>query len=196
MTVRIALVRHGQTDWNAAGLMQGRTDIPLNAVGLAQARELGERLAAGEAWDAVVASPLDRASGTARVIAERIGAAGFEHSEHLIERSFGEAEGLAVEDAYRRWPSRAYPGMETDDAVAERAMLALEDLAARFPGSRVLAVSHGAFIRHLIAHVAGVPVGEVPRIENVAVSRLSLTDRSGEPAWRIDDIAGAPFARR
>ncbi|NQD89088.1 histidine phosphatase family protein, partial [Paenarthrobacter sp. CM16] len=63
-----ALVRHGQTDWNAERRLQGSTDIPLNDVGREQAREAVAFLS-DQQWDTVVASPLSRAAETAEIIA-------------------------------------------------------------------------------------------------------------------------------
>ena len=68
--MRIILVRHGQTKWNSEGRVQGRTDIPLNARGMAQAEAVGEWLS-GRKIDAVYASPLMRAHDTAKAIADR-----------------------------------------------------------------------------------------------------------------------------
>ena len=70
--MRIILVRHGQTKWNSEGRVQGRTDIPLNARGMAQAEAVGEWLS-GRKIDAVYASPLMRAHDTAKAIADRQG---------------------------------------------------------------------------------------------------------------------------
>ena len=170
--------------------MQGRTDIPLNETGRQQARELAEQLAAGDEWHAVVTSPLLRASGTAEIIAERLGIEVVLPCHDLIERSFGDAEGLSPTTALTRWPTREYPGMEGHGAVAQRGQRALNAIDARFSGKRVLAVSHGSFMRHLLAHIAGTPVADMPRLENATVSEVSATD---DGSWHIRSIAGAPF---
>ena len=88
-----ALVRHGQTDWNAERRLQGATDIPLNDVGREQAREAVATLADYQ-WDAIVSSPLSRAAETADLIAEGLGLTVARRIPELIERSFGPAEGL------------------------------------------------------------------------------------------------------
>src|SRR6056297_2314192 len=67
----ICLVRHGETDWNLRGLVQGSTDIPLNERGYSQARAAGAYLA-GEQWDYLYASPLSRAHKTAVTIGGEI----------------------------------------------------------------------------------------------------------------------------
>ena len=67
----ICLVRHGQTDWNALGKLQGQTDIPLNELGKIQARQCGEFLSE-EDWDVIISSPLKRARETAEIISNYI----------------------------------------------------------------------------------------------------------------------------
>src|SRR5690606_7043497 len=100
-----ALIRHGQTDWNLEGRMQGSTDIPLNATGRDQARVAGGILTdAGEAWDVVVSSPLGRARETASIIAETLGVPLGESYAGLAEQDFGNAEGLLVTEVFERWP--------------------------------------------------------------------------------------------
>ncbi len=90
----IGLVRHGKTDWNAEGKIQGQTDIPLNEEGKAQAIALANRLSGEERiWDAVVSSDLKRAFATAQIIAEKLGIPLLESDSRLRERYFGEVEG-------------------------------------------------------------------------------------------------------
>nr|WP_200328870.1 histidine phosphatase family protein [Leucobacter sp. L43] len=186
MSVRIALIRHGQTDWNLSGRMQGRTDIPLNATGREQASVLAERLSRAGGWDAVVTSPLLRARQTAEILAERLGLEAVT-CEGLVERSFGDAEGLSHSVALEHWPSRQYPSMEGHDEVAERGVSALDRIADQFRNGRVIAVTHGSFIRHLLADISGLPADEVPRAENLAISEVER-DESG--TWHVRSIAG------
>jgi broad specificity phosphatase PhoE len=68
----LLLVRHGETDWNAEGRLQGHTDMPLNDLGRRQARALADELA-GDGIEAVYSSDLARASETAEIVAERLG---------------------------------------------------------------------------------------------------------------------------
>ena len=98
----LTLVRHGETQWNAAGRIQGHLDIPLNATGLAQAAAIGERLG-GEAFDAILSSDLERALQTVRPIVR--------HSEQTLirearlrERHLGVLQGLTGEEAAMRHP--------------------------------------------------------------------------------------------
>ena len=195
--MRVSLLRHGLTDWNVERRMQGRTDIPLNAEGRSQVLEAAARLADGPAFDAILTSPLLRAQETAELIADRLGFTSVDEAPWLIERSFGEAEGLNVEEAHSRWPEFTSPGMESDEEVAERGLQGLESLARAMPEGRVLAVSHGAFIRHLLAEIAGIPRASIPRIENVSASGLRRRGAEAVPtgasSWLVDHVAGTPF---
>jgi probable phosphoglycerate mutase len=95
------LIRHGQTTWNAAGIMQGQADAPLDAVGIAQAQALGKHLA-GDAYagiDVVASSDLARASDTARAIATEIGVPADDVTLHpeMRERHMGSLQGKSRE---------------------------------------------------------------------------------------------------
>ncbi|UOE44192.1 histidine phosphatase family protein [Agromyces larvae] len=185
----IALIRHGQTDWNAARRLQGRSDVPLNDTGRAQARDAASLLAA-EPWDLVVSSTLARARETAAILAEELAlpVAGAYHE--LVEQDYGVAEGMLVADMRARWPERDIPGMESDDAVRGRALDGLARLADAHPGARVLAVAHGTFIRHALAAVSGHAAGDYPPLANLSASVIV----PGEAGWRVETVAGAPFA--
>src|SRR5436190_1312043 len=88
----LLLVRHGETDWNAAGRLQGHTDRPLNEYGRRQAKELADRLA-GEGADAIYASDLSRAKETAEIVGERLGLTVVIDAD-LREKNWGSWEGL------------------------------------------------------------------------------------------------------
>ncbi|MEZ5187956.1 MAG: histidine phosphatase family protein [Microbacterium sp.] len=101
----LLLVRHGETDWNAARRIQGSTDIPLNDTGREQARETAAALAARFAGQApvVASSDLSRARETAEIIAEALGVAGPRLYPQLRERSYGVAEGMTIEEYLERF---------------------------------------------------------------------------------------------
>lgn len=184
----IALIRHGQTDWNQAALMQGRTDIPLNATGRAQAREVVRELAESD-WDVVVSSPLQRARETAAIIAEGLGLELGPAIPGLTEQDFGDAEGMLVADVRERWPERDIPNAESDAAVGERGLAALAEIAAAYPGRNVLAVAHGTLIRRTLAVISGHDAHDYPRLDNVSSSHVNLDGDT----WAVLTVGGAPF---
>lgn len=146
----LVLVRHGQTDWNLQGRIQGRSDVPLNDVGRAQALDAGLRLVA-DRYDAIVSSPLIRAAETARIIGEQIGIAEVELLDALVERDYGAAEGMTgseIEAAFG--PDRIVPGRERRSAVVARVRPALIELAERRPDQSIIVVSHGGVIGSLV----------------------------------------------
>lgn len=186
----IALMRHGQTDWNLAGRVQGHTNIPLNDTGRAQAREAAERLAEqGHRWSFITSSPLDRARETAEIIATRLGMSLASPIDNLIEQRYGEAEGVSVAEFEARWPNRDFKFGETSEEVAQRGLRTIEELWETGGGSPVLAVTHGAFIRRLIATIYDIQYGEAPRILNATVTTF---ERTSQGAWTITTINSEP----
>lgn len=146
---RIALVRHGQTNWNFEGRIQGSSDIPLNDTGRQQAREAGQRLA-GHGFTYVVSSPLSRAVETASLLAGELGLTGpHERIENLAERRYGSAEGVTGVEFATRFPN-GVPDAEDELAVVARTRIALLDLATRHPGETIAAASHGGVIGRLV----------------------------------------------
>jgi len=140
-------LRHGETDWNAQGLSQGRTDIPLNAVGLAQARRAARTLAPlGIA--SIVASPLLRARVTAEIAGEALGLP-VALDEGLAEVNFGVQEGQPMGDWYDDWIAGTYTpdGAETFAGLRARAVAAVNRAVVR--PAPVLVVAHGALFRAL-----------------------------------------------
>jgi uncharacterized phosphatase len=147
------MVRHGETDWNQQRRIQGLTDIPLNETGREQARATG-RLLARRRWDGVYASPLSRAYETASIIAAELGLADPERVDALVERNYGEAEGLDFTEIERRYPDRSsVPGQESRDDVVARVVPALRDLAMSHPNESLVVVSHGGAIRAVLTAV-------------------------------------------
>jgi 2,3-bisphosphoglycerate-dependent phosphoglycerate mutase len=163
------LFRHGETDWNREGRLQGHTDTPLNATGLAQAEALGERLRPHR-LEAVVSSDLSRAATTARIVAEASGVPLF-IEPGLRETDVGEAEGLLWPDAKtrfgegltERWYSDgdvAFPGGETGIATRMRGLAGLRRFADGQPYRRIGVSTHGAMLRQLMKHA--LPPGSPP----------------------------------
>lgn len=156
----IALVRHGETDWNHAGRVQGHSDITLNETGRVQAAAAAAALRGGE-YTRLVASPLSRAKETAEIIGRALGLGEPELFDGLKERNYGVAEGLHVEDFWRDYRGRSHiPGAETNDEVRERALTTLRGIAAESGDASVIAVAHGGLIGLALRHLTD---GSLPR---------------------------------
>lgn len=181
----VAFIRHGQTDWNRDGLLQGSSDIPLNDSGREQARDAFMTLRS-RPWDAVISSPMGRARETARIIGEGLEIPLGPTYPGLVERDYGPLEGTSVAAAIEQWPDRNYPGAESLDAVASRGEASLAAIVADFPSGAVLVVCHGTIIRFTLARLAGRPV---PGIDNGSISMLRLA--SG--AWHVETVNGIPL---
>jgi broad specificity phosphatase PhoE len=146
----VYLVRHGQTPLNAAGVLRGLLDPSLDETGRDQARRLGAAL--GPAMpSAVVASPLRRARQTAQPVADRAGRE-VATDRRLIDRDYGQWAGRSQESVAAQWGCvDDAPGVEPLPVVRDRAMQGLTEIARRGRGGTVVAVSHDAVNRQLLA---------------------------------------------
>jgi broad specificity phosphatase PhoE len=168
---RIVLVRHGQTDYNREGRWQGSgADVPLNDVGRAEAERVARALAArfDGRLAAIYTSDLERARGTARILAAQLGLEAIDEPA-LRELSHGRWEGLTHEEVLARWPEEhaAYQadpydvrrgGGDSYRDLEQRLWPALESIAERHRGERVVAVSHGGPIRLALSRILGHPL--------------------------------------
>lgn len=144
------LVRHGETDWNRAGRIQGSTDIPLNDLGREQAARAGVLLARRR-WAGIVSSPLSRALETARIIGAEVGIDEIEIVDDLAERRYGSAEGLNDRQLRLLFAQGdPIPGRETPAGLTARIVPALLALAERNPSGNLIVATHGAVIRNLL----------------------------------------------
>ena len=168
---RIVLVRHGQTEFNREDRWQGSgSDAPLNDAGREEALQLAtvllERYAGRVA--AVYTSDLERARETARIVADRLGVEVVVEPA-LRELSHGRWEGLTHEEVVTRWPTehaeyQADPyhvrrgGGDSYQDLEARVWPALERLAERHHGERIVAVSHGGPIRLALSRILHKPL--------------------------------------
>ena len=162
---RLLLARHGETDWNLGRRVQGHTDIPLNATGIAQAQSLAERLAT-EPLVAAYSSDLARARDTAATVAAPHGLS-VSIDPDLREKNFGSWEGLTDTEISARFPAAtrgAWGDGETTEEVAERVVAALLRVRQAHPAGLVLVVSHGGPLRAALAHF-GVEHGAIGNCE-------------------------------
>ena len=140
-------LRHGETDWNAEGRSQGRTDIPLNTIGVAQAARAAQAMV-GRDVATIVASPLGRALKTAEAVALALHLP-IETDDDLMEVAFGTEEGKVMGDWYDDWISGTFTpeGAETFAGLGARAVAAVNRATAK--RGPVLIVAHGALFRAL-----------------------------------------------
>ncbi|MXN66030.1 histidine phosphatase family protein [Stappia sp. GBMRC 2046] len=191
-----AFIRHGETDWNAEGRMQGNQDIPLNDKGRGQARGNGKKLKAhldGLSVSPVdldfVASPLGRARETMELLREGLGLPreGYRLDERLREITFGEWEGLTIPEIAERNPDLAEmrradkwgfvpPGGESYEMLSAR----VQGWLAGLDRPSVI-VAHGGVMRVLRGLLVPIPTAEIPRLD-VPQDRVFLW-RDGKDGW-------------
>lgn len=163
----IYLIRHGETEWNAAGRFQGRLDSPLTARGTAQARACGTALARlPAAFDALIVSPLGRTRQTAAIIGACGAFPAAQTDDRLAEVSTGSWDGLTQFGIDARWPGALAgstpfdwyfrsPDGESHDSALQRAQAWLDSVQGC-----VIAVSHGLFGRIVRGAYLGLPSEE------------------------------------
>lgn len=190
MTV-LVLLRHGQTDYNAEGRLQGSLDVPLGATGRDQAAEAAAAIVTAHGVpDRIVTSPLSRARDTAAAVGALVPVP-VTVDRRLTQRSYGEWEGLTWDEVRRRWPldherrmRGEDPRIEGWDGAAEVSARVAEGLLEACDGARlVVAVSHGSAIMLGSLALLGLDVhattlGKLPHAHwNVLVS--------GEHGWSL-----------
>jgi broad specificity phosphatase PhoE len=176
--LRLLLIRHGQTDWNADRRWQGHADVPLNEVGKAQARALAERL---DGWqlNAMYSSDLKRAAMTAEILGRSLNLKPI-HNPAWRERNVGFFAGLTNDEVQQAYPEAWHemqrgvvnpPGGEHFLELYERVVGAYEQLLHQHAEGTVAVVSHGGALHALISHVLGIGA--------VGYGRFSLSGNTG-----------------
>jgi len=179
---RLILTRHGQTEWNVKGFVQGALDSPLSDAGIEQARRLSARLA-GEKIDHIYSSPLGRAVSTARLIADPRHLQVCECPE-FREISFGQWEGKSWKqlrsnepELFAQWEACPYlfrfPQGEVMEDVLLRAKPRLHRLIEAHPGETICVVSHGITLKVLVTDLMGYSLAdwlETPWQSNTALN--------------------------
>jgi len=198
----LTLVRHGETEWNAAGRIQGHLDIPLSTTGLAHAAAIGRRLG-GEAFDAILSSDLERALQTARAIVRHPGQT-ILRDARLRERHLGVLQGLTGEEAAIRqphaWgafkarnPEAALEGGETLGEFSQRVVGLIDKLLRAHSGSRLLLVTHGGVLDAAFRHATGMPLNARRNFPIYNTSVNVLRHRDG--VWTVEswgDVSHLP----
>lgn len=183
----LILIRHGETDWNRELRFQGQLDVPLNAIGLEQARRVAARLAQ-ESMNQLVSSDLQRALQTAQAVAGRM-AQPLDPvlDAALREQHFGVVEGLRVPDIQQQYPQAwdqwvrfderyAFDGGECTRDFHARVLGALRVLAQRHAGQTVAVVTHGGVLDMVYRSALGLPLSgpRVSEIPNAGINRVRL----------------------
>ena len=190
----IYFIRHGQTDWNAEGRLQGQRDVDLNAEGLRQAEEAAGRLreVAGAALDEAdfVASPLIRTRRTMEALRGHLGldGQGYRRDDRLKEISFGAWEGSTWSEIRRFDRARALArdrdrwGYRPPGQGAESYAMLVERVApvlAALDRTTVM-VAHGGIARAVLVARGYLGIGQAPRI-GIRQGGVLVLDGSG---WR------------
>ncbi len=176
----ICFVRHGETDWNALGKIQGQTDIPLNNNGRSQADECGRYLQDFE-WDVMITSPLQRAKETATIINKYLDLSLTEMND-FRERGFGDVEGMTFQERLEAFPDGIYPNQESFEELTERLVEGLQEIHQIHKGRKVLLVAHGAVINAILTNFSDEKIGSgKTRLVNGCINHIEWI----EEVWQI-----------
>jgi broad specificity phosphatase PhoE len=171
------LVRHGETEWNKKGIMQGQKDSPLTEQGIVQAQRFAEETIATLKFHAIFSSDLSRAQKTAEIFALKKKL--ILNTTHLLrERNYGVFQGksyVAIKQEYREryeimeklskaehFKYKLHPTVESDEEMILRFNSFVQETLKTHAGKRLLLVSHGGFIRTLLIHLNFAGYDELP----------------------------------
>ncbi|MCD0447154.1 histidine phosphatase family protein [Glycomyces sp. A-F 0318] len=190
---RLLVVRHGQTEWNIAGRIQGSTDIDLDETGRAQAAEAAPELAVYEPTR-IISSDLRRAVDTARPVADITGVE-IELDKRLRERAYGPWEGLTQQEIaerfpedHRRWRAQEplqHPEIETWADLHRRTADAVRDIVESDVDGTAIVVCHGGSARQIVGGILDwdqTPTSSLSGMDNAHWADLRRM-RSGK--WRL-----------
>lgn len=189
---RVLLWRHGRTEWNVAGRVQGQTDIPLDEVGRQQAADAAARLASLAPYR-IVSSDLSRAADTARALGRLTGIE-VELDPQLRELAFGIREGLTWRESWERYPEQMQAwsdgdetqveGAETHAQAGSRLSTALHRYLEEMPyGETLVVVAHGAVLRTGALAFLGVPEQSWRQIGGLSNCHWSVLEESRYEDW-------------
>lgn len=178
----ICLVRHGETDWNSQGRLQGSIDIPLNQKGIVQANDCKNALSSLE-WDLIISSPLKRARETAEIINTEMKLPLLE-MVNFVERSYGDAEGMTELERTKAFPNKNYPNQEERIALNKRVLDGIDKINELYKEKKVILVAHGAVINMILAHFSNNEIGSgKTKLVNACISNIEFI----EEQWNIKD---------
>lgn len=194
----LLLVRHGESEGNAGGIIQGQLDLGLTDLGRLQASWTAESLSTTTVAG-IVTSPLQRSRVTAEVIGARLGLSP-RLDDRLMEYGFGEISGLNREEIAVRFPHLAFPGFavgvggtwkavpgeEGREAFFERACAVTDALSEEAGDNALVVVTHGGFLNAACHHVFGLDYVNNParfHFSNCSVTEI-VRDRGGRLVMR------------
>ena len=161
--MKLYIIRHGQTNWNRKGRIQGKTDIELNEEGIEQAKE-ARKILEEYPIDMIVSSTLKRARKTAEIINESKKVPVL-FKDVLEERGFGEFEGKTREEIQDEiWTSeildnynlnKQYKGVETIQELCSRVWNLIDELKENYTDKNILLVTHGGVTRAISGYFDG-----------------------------------------
>ncbi|MGG3805740.1 histidine phosphatase family protein [Metabacillus fastidiosus] len=183
------LVRHGETEWNHIGKIQGHMNIPLNEIGRHQAKQLANALV-NSGISKIYSSDLQRAYETASIIAKELNIQEVIKCPLLRERSFGSFEGMELKqliteipDYETNWDIVDNSIIESLEALRKRSVSRIMDIVTETEGEKILIVSHGAFINAFLYDITNGQQGPgITEIPNTSYSILLYDNESG---WKI-----------
>ncbi len=169
------IVRHGETEWNVSGIIQGQLDSQLTVRGLQQAQETAQELREIP-FDAIFSSDLLRAKRTAEIIKLNRQLA-IVTKKALRERTFGDYDGKSAEEYKKetkhlfekyqqlseqeQWKFKFTEGYESDEKLLSRFITFIREIAIAFPNKTILVVTHGGTIRTFLMHIGFANYGEL-----------------------------------
>ncbi len=190
--VKLYIFRHGETDWNRGQRLQGSIDIPLNAIGIAQAHALGERIKHLPV-EHLITSPRLRALQTARVVSHHTNW-DLTLIEDLREAHLGKAEGLThneVETAFgvehwQQWKAHHREAMtfgfhegEQKQQVLDRALACIEQFIDTSTYHTLGVSTHGAVLRYILSHALNYQKTDL-KIENCCLFEFIYSRKTKE----------------
>lgn len=175
-TLRICFVRHGETKENLARILQGHLPGTLTENGTKQAVLLQKQLDMST-FDAIVSSDLKRVTDTVEILLDG-GTKIWEKSVLFREIDWGSMTGQKIEEVNFK---KLTKDVETREMLYNRAKQAAKELQANYAGKTILVVSHGLFLRSLIANLTNVPIQNLHTIKhfkNCEARWLEITSNS------------------
>jgi len=168
----LCFVRHGETDWNKAGRIQGHHQVPLNEKGRIQAKSLCKQLSSYH-FDVCYSSDLIRAGETADLLTE-LQNKEVMYDERLRERDVGQWVG-ADREAYQIYRQKDGKGIESDSEMRERIHHFIGEISQKHSECKILVVTHGGVIRNLVGELTGKNIEEI-QVSNMAYLQIAVNE--------------------